>query len=744
MSFNIPIRIDEGNALPTIAKVEAALDRVEGKGTSAGKAVSTGMREGSFATEKLRAEADKTSTAMSRIGNSAKMALGAAVAGAGVREIAELADAYTSMENRMRGVTNGGRELAMMMDATRAAADRSRASWTSTAESYVSMRGATKSLGLSQEQTLLMTERLAKVTQMAGGSAAGAENAITQLMQGLGSGALRGEEFNSVMEGMLPLADMIAAKMGVTTGALRKLAGEGKITAKVITDTLLGVQGEGVDAKFAASSATLAQGWNLLKNELVAIAGTVAPLLADGMAVVSAAIKGALSLIGPLIDGTRAVIGAVKSMSIVGEGTDIRTELDQLLAKMDPLQRKWLEASSVSQTMAVAIEVVSAKIEKQRQEWMEITPEGQKYRLALDGVTAALKENADWLDRANTKTVTYASAMKAARGVLAVAGAASGATDPWNGGLDGFWKRVEEGGKLETQMASAKAQTDDIVASWRALLDSRSRFRQAVDGGIGAGIGAVSGGTYDAKVAAGLAQLELDSAQATERASQPDLARDLAAHDGGMTPWAVKAEADKERTTAWIAELERAKTSQSELGRAWDSTVKQMTDTAGALEQAITGAFRGMEDAFVSLVTTGKADWKAMVNSMISDLVRLAFRRLAAGIIGAISPGAGAAVSLGAAKAGGNFAFGGGYRVGGSGGPDSQNVMFKLTPGEHVQFTPPGGMPPTAAQTSAPSSTTLNVHIDSAGNVTHDNIEGLVIRVLDRNSPALRSRFTGR
>ncbi len=47
------------------------------------------------------------------------------------------------------------------------------------------------------------------------------------------------------------------------------------------------------------------------------------------------------------------------------------------------------------------------------------------------------------------------------------------------------------------------------------------------------------------------------------------------------------------------------------------------------LKSAFTNAFKGMEDALVSFVTTGKLDFKAMVDSMIADLVRLFAQQMA-------------------------------------------------------------------------------------------------------------------
>jgi len=45
------------------------------------------------------------------------------------------------------------------------------------------------------------------------------------------------------------------------------------------------------------------------------------------------------------------------------------------------------------------------------------------------------------------------------------------------------------------------------------------------------------------------------------------------------------------------------------------------------VESAVSGAFRGMEDALVTFVTTGKLDFKSLVDSIIADLVRIQIRK---------------------------------------------------------------------------------------------------------------------
>lgn len=60
----------------------------------------------------------------------------------------------------------------------------------------------------------------------------------------------------------------------------------------------------------------------------------------------------------------------------------------------------------------------------------------------------------------------------------------------------------------------------------------------------------------------------------------------------------------------------------------WSNTTKLMQD---AFDNSMTGALKSAEDAFVSFVQTGKLSFRSLVDSIIADMARAQFRRLAAG-----------------------------------------------------------------------------------------------------------------
>jgi tape measure domain-containing protein len=87
-----------------------------------------------------------------------------------------------------------------------------------------------------------VTETVATSLKLSGASTEEASSVITQLSQALGSGVLRGEEFNAIMENGGRLAKLLADGMKTTVGGLRNMAQNGELTTDKIVPLLTNVE----------------------------------------------------------------------------------------------------------------------------------------------------------------------------------------------------------------------------------------------------------------------------------------------------------------------------------------------------------------------------------------------------------------------------------------------------------------------------------------------------------------------
>jgi tape measure domain-containing protein len=205
--------------------------------------------------------ANDASGAMGGMGRAAKTAMAlisvAAIAGT-ARGILQIADEYTLLESRLKLVTKGAEDLSETQQALYDISLRTHQSNAETISLYTRMARATETLGLSQKDTLQITETINQALIVSGASATESSAALIQLSQGLASGVLRGEEFNSIMEQTPRLAKALADGIGVNIGKLRELAGEGKLTADVVTKAFLS-QKDAIGSEFSQMTTTVGQ-----------------------------------------------------------------------------------------------------------------------------------------------------------------------------------------------------------------------------------------------------------------------------------------------------------------------------------------------------------------------------------------------------------------------------------------------------------------------------------------------------
>lgn len=162
-------------------------------------------------------------------------ALGSATA---ARDIIKYSDSWKGLNSQLRQVTESEQELISVRERLLNVSRDTRTDLTSTVELYAVLDRATTKLGTSTQEQIDITRTLNNMFLASGKTAEETAGAITQLSQGLESGALRGDEFNSVAEGAPRILDALAASTGMARGELRAFAATGGITAEVLVKAL--------------------------------------------------------------------------------------------------------------------------------------------------------------------------------------------------------------------------------------------------------------------------------------------------------------------------------------------------------------------------------------------------------------------------------------------------------------------------------------------------------------------------
>lgn len=228
-----------------------------------------------------------------------------------VKKLVQLSDDMTSTQARLSLIVDDGGSVADLEKRIMASAQRSRASYLTTAKAVSQMGLMAGDAFANNNELIAFTETLNKQYVIAGANAAGAEAATLQLTQALASGVLRGEELNSVFEQAPNVIQSIADYMGVPIGQIRTMAAEGKITADIVKNAMFAAADE-VNAKFESMPMT----WGQVFTQAGNIALQVLQPLLNGINWLA----NNISIIGPAVLG---LAGAFVVFQIAAHWTQI-------------------------------------------------------------------------------------------------------------------------------------------------------------------------------------------------------------------------------------------------------------------------------------------------------------------------------------------------------------------------------------------------------------------------------------
>ena len=218
----------------------------------------------------------------------------------GIKALVNTSDQFVQTTARLNMMNDGLQSTAELQEMIYQSAQRSRASYTDTANAVAQLGNRAKNAFNSNEEVIAFSEQLNKMFTIAGASQQEMSSATLQLTQALGSGVLRGEEFNAVFEAAPNVMQAVADYIGKPIGELKDLASEGEITADIVKKAMFAAADE-TNAKFESMPMTWAQVWTTISNAVLMASQPI--LTAINW------IANNLDIIGPIVLGIAAAIG---------------------------------------------------------------------------------------------------------------------------------------------------------------------------------------------------------------------------------------------------------------------------------------------------------------------------------------------------------------------------------------------------------------------------------------------------
>lgn len=182
-----------------------------------------------------------------------------------IGKVMDLSDQLTSTTARINLMNDGLQSTQDLQNMIYLSAERSRGAYQTTADAVSKLGLMAGDAFSSSEEIIAFTEQLNKQFTIAGTEAAGIDAAMLQLTQAMGSGVLRGEEYNSILEQAPNIIQAIADYMEVPKGQLKDMAAEGQITAEIVKNAMFAAADE-TNAKFESMPKTFNQIWTSFQN----------------------------------------------------------------------------------------------------------------------------------------------------------------------------------------------------------------------------------------------------------------------------------------------------------------------------------------------------------------------------------------------------------------------------------------------------------------------------------------------
>ncbi|MBK2835870.1 tape measure protein [Klebsiella pneumoniae] len=436
---------------------------------------------------------DSTTRAVNNTERSMSSLSGVAVALAAalsVKQVSEYADAWATVNNKLSNSLRPNEQLADVTERVFNITQQTRSSLDATASLYARLERATRQYGTSADDLAKLTTIINQGFVVSGATAQEAENAIIQLSQGLASGALRGEEFNSVNEQGNRLIVALADSMGVSIGEMRNMAAQGKLTTDVVVNGLLS-QGAVIGKEFANTTTTISQALQVAGNNVTKFFGENATVK-TGAAIFNDAVVTASENIGVLsaaLTAAAAIMGSryvgALTMSAASQIQSALAAQRQATANVQAAQSALIAANSVKRKAVADKEAALSSLALAQAEY-NVAKGSAAEMLALDALVAAKsRASAASLSLAQAETAQAAASARAAaaaraasvgiglaRGALSLIGGPGGAAMLAASAIFYFWQKAQQAREEALRFADS---LDKVNASMKAMNNTQLR-----------------------------------------------------------------------------------------------------------------------------------------------------------------------------------------------------------------------------------------------------------------------------
>lgn len=352
------------------------------------RTMQNGGRQAATATKQTQRALKELNAELISVRSSAAGMAGAFAGAFATHQLIQYADTWSQLSGRLRLASTSSEDFAAAQSTLMGISQRTGTSIEANTTLYSRIAASLRDAGYASKDVAAVTETVATSLKLSGASTEEASSVITQLSQALGSGVLRGEEFNAIMENGGRLAKLLANGMGTTVGELRNMAAAGKLTTDRIVPILTNV--EQLREEFDTLPATVSGSAQKVQNSFMAWVGG-----ANQASGASAMLAGTLDSVAENMNTVAAAAGALAAIGgarfVGGMLGNVGTQTAQLIdARKNEiaLSAARAEAAIQSQRKAAADAIAAERAHQLATTELELAKNTNAEALATQNATA--------------------------------------------------------------------------------------------------------------------------------------------------------------------------------------------------------------------------------------------------------------------------------------------------------------------------------------------------------------------
>lgn len=594
----------------------------------------------------------------------------------GAKAVVTASDEYKTLQSRLILVSNSTEEFVNIQDKLFQSAQSTRTELTSVADLYAQMSRSTQNLNINSDRLLAITDLINKTLTISGGNAQSASAGLVQLSQGFAGGALRGQEFNSVLEQTPRLAQAISDGLKVSIGGLRQLANEGKLTTEVVLNAIEN-QANTINKEIEKVSLTSSQALTTLSNSFVVLSGklddatgltsTYATSLQDiskyldqNQAELIAFAQTSVAVIGKTIDGFNLLYETVENTGqilINGLNITVYGALNLISKAILNVTESLNAISLASNSSLEKVKTLSNFIEKgltnAQSNLISNTEELKNayvdFSVSIEDRIKLNEQEGKQYDETLRKEKEQLNQLKELQKVQDVLKQARATIDPYASKLEDINSKYRTQYDLLVKNSASQKELITLTQAWAVELEkinSKSVSTQTIDT------------SFIDKQKEFKQQLE-DLNKSQSQLELENLARDYDLYGANLDKKSQAYENFVNRVNQlgeqmYQEQLEKSDNAFAGIQHGLKSLTDNMQSDFKIASNTTVKAIEGMSTELAKFATTGKADFGDLAKSIIADLIKIQIQKQLTGIFGSIIGGftGGASVGAGTTTAG--------------------------------------------------------------------------------------------